>query len=147
MGSKMLSERFWGKVDRRGPGECWEWTASRDQKGYGRINIGGKHGTPVIASRVAFELTFRPLLPGECVLHSCDNPPCVNPAHLRAGTYRDNNRDTVLRGRHFSWSAKKTACPQGHPYDGTNSRGERTCSECLRQRSRESYHRKKAAVV
>lgn len=54
----------------------------------------------VAAHRIAFELAFRPLLPGEVVRHLvCDNPPCVNPAHLAAGSRADNRADCVAKGR------------------------------------------------
>jgi hypothetical protein len=91
-----LAERFWSKVAIAGPDECWEWTASRTTFGYGQINIDHK---PQRAHRVAWELAHGPIPDGLCVLHSCDNPPCVNPAHLRIGTDAENIVDMWSRER------------------------------------------------
>lgn len=88
--------RFWGKVDRRGPGECWRWIGPAFTHGYGMFSIWPR---VVLASRYCFELTHRPLREGEVVMHSCDVPLCVNPAHLRAGSHADNEADKVAKGR------------------------------------------------
>lgn len=90
-------ERFWKKVDKRGEGECWPWTASTRKGGYGQFK---KEPTLLSAHRIAFEVTHRKLDRGELVLHSCDNPNCCNPAHLSAGSQRANVADAMARGRH-----------------------------------------------
>jgi hypothetical protein len=90
-----VAARFWAKVDRKSPDECWPWLASRVPDGYGQIKIAGKM---LKAHRVAYVLTFGDI--GDLkVLHSCDNPPCCNPAHLFKGTTADNNRDKAEKGR------------------------------------------------
>jgi hypothetical protein len=77
------------------PADCWEWTGGHFADGYGAINVGGK---PSRAHRVSYELFTGPV--GDWhVLHACDNPNCVNPAHLSLGTPRDNADDKVKRGR------------------------------------------------
>ncbi len=91
-----LVDRFWEKVDRRGPDDCWEWLAGKDGKGYGSIWCDGKSE---IASRVAWKLANGPIPDGIDVLHTCDNPPCCNPGHLHLGTDADNTADKVARGR------------------------------------------------
>lgn len=92
----MIDEaRFWAKVDRSGDG-CWLWTASTDQGGYGQFQIGRR---PFKAHRISWELANGPVPAGLWVLHSCDNPPCVNPAHLRPGTPADNMADQLERNR------------------------------------------------
>lgn len=92
---KTVSERFWEKVQVRDPEECWPWTGTT-RDGYGLVSIAGRSHQ---ASRVAYELVKGPIPDGFHVLHSCDNPPCVNPRHLSAGTRSDNMRDKVRKGR------------------------------------------------
>ena len=94
-----LEERFWAKVDKKGPEECWEWTGAKLRDGYGRIREGGQYGRPVLAHRASWELAKDPIPKGMCVLHRCDNPACVNPAHLFLGTISDNAQDMVNKGR------------------------------------------------
>lgn len=99
--------RFWANVDRRGDDECWLWKGWKNIKGYGGIKIGGE---PFQAHRFMLTLlSDTPGIPpiGLFALHSCDNPSCVNPAHLRWGTPQDNARDAVLRGRCCRWAGKR----------------------------------------
>lgn len=98
--SPQTIERFWSRVDQSGgPDVCWPWTAMRDKDGYGRVKVQG--GT-MRAHRLARSLTDGRVPHGLLVLHACDNPPCCNPAHLRAGTDLDNKADMVARGRQTS---------------------------------------------
>lgn len=96
---KTTTERFWDKVDRT-PG-CWLWTASLRNKGYGAFTY-RENGRAVQdrAHRYSWRLFHGPIPDGLCVLHRCDNPRCVNPAHLFLGTRGDNNADMVAKGRH-----------------------------------------------
>ena len=93
-----MQKRFWGYVDVRGLGECWEWVGGR-VRGYGLFNVG--RGSSIRASRLAYLLAngIEPKSFGLCVLHRCDNPPCCNPAHLFAGTHKDNMADKMAKGR------------------------------------------------
>jgi len=91
----LMEERFWAKVDRTD--DCWLWTACRTTHGYGQFRPERSRGAQ--AHRVAWELTNGPIPAGMLVLHRCDNPPCVNPAHLFLGTQSDNMRDMYAKGR------------------------------------------------
>jgi hypothetical protein len=96
-------ERFWSKVDVRGPDECWEWKRSRHPDGYGMFGLYGKGHPPIPASRLAlaFKMTLLNGVLQAC--HSCDNPPCCNPAHLFPGTNETNRLDMINKGRRVTW--------------------------------------------
>lgn len=97
---RSLADRFWSHVDIRGSDECWPWKLATSEAGYGNINVQvEKRKRRFAASRIAFLLTHGEVPDDRLVCHSCDNPPCCNPAHLFLGTYGDNNRDTVSKGR------------------------------------------------
>lgn len=87
------------------PAECWPWTAGRNSLGYGVAYIGAPHlkgrkTMPVLATRLSWVLANRKDIPeGLMVCHHCDNPQCINPHHLYAGTAKDNVRDAISRGR------------------------------------------------
>ena len=95
-----ISKRFWPKVltaSGQGPdGTCWEWQAHKLPFGYGSFRMRGRIWK---AHRAAFILTIGPIPDGLVVRHTCDNPPCCNPAHLLLGTHQDNSDDQVARGR------------------------------------------------
>ena len=95
---KSLATRVWPKVDCSGDG-CWLWTGAIDHKGYGRIGMGAPSRFVMRAHRATWELTFGPIPEGLCVLHKCDNPPCVRPSHLFLGTISDNSQDMAAKGR------------------------------------------------
>ena len=87
-----------------GGDRCWEWQGYLDKKGYGRCApVNGE----VLAHRVSYE-EFIGLIPdGLHVLHSCDNPRCINPNHLRVGTNDDNVADRHERGRWANMKGRK----------------------------------------
>lgn len=95
-----LEVRFWAKVERGEADACWLWLGVRRKDGmrYGICRVEGRRNG--YAHRIAFELhNKRPPAPGLVVRHKCDNPICVNPAHLLEGTHGDNVHDAQERGR------------------------------------------------
>lgn len=105
----MLDERFWSKVDKCTSSGCWEWTAYRSPKGYGRFSVSAAIG-PRFAHRLSFEDANGPIPSGAFILHSCDNPRCVNPSHLRIGNAKDNVADMDDRGRRKHSSLRGEDC-------------------------------------
>lgn len=97
-GQERLMARFWSKVDRGGPGECWPWKGAtvKNRRGlrYGKFRLAGKS---VLAHR--FALARRAMSSVPQALHSCDNTLCCNPAHLRSGTQSENMREARDKGR------------------------------------------------
>jgi hypothetical protein len=91
--------RFWAKVDKRTPTECWNWTAAcfKDRRGYGAFGV--TQGVIVRAHRFSYELHVQEIPEAQHVLHRCDNPKCVNPHHLFLGDHAINNADMRDKGR------------------------------------------------
>ena len=87
--------QFWAKVDRSNKQGCWPFIGPRTPLGYGRFTHGGIREA---AHRVAVELDGRDPT-GMVVCHACDNPSCVNPAHLWLGSHSDNFKDMWSKGR------------------------------------------------
>lgn len=111
------------------PSGCWEWQGGKRNE-YGHVNYRQRAIGP--AHRVAYELLIGPVPDGKQIDHLCRTTLCVNPVHLEPVTQREN----ILRGVSFSAvNARKTHCPKGHPYSGTNVRiradGARRCLTCF----------------
>ena len=108
---KTLKKKFWQKVDKRGPDECWNWTASKVGK-YGAIRLGTKS---LLAHRASWEIHNGPIPDGDhhgttCVCHKCDNTICCNPSHLFLGSHKDNMQDRDNKGRNINHVGEKHGC-------------------------------------
>jgi hypothetical protein len=127
------STRVWRHVSKGPSNACWLWTAALNTKGYGSFK--GDDETTVRAHRFIYELLVGPVPEGLELDHLCRNRVCVNPAHLEPVDHREN----TLRGVGFGGkNARKTHCPQGHPYEGDNliveaTTGRRRCRICTRE--------------
>lgn len=95
----IVADRFWDKVTTSQAGECWEWKGSRNKYGYGRFTLTDKPTVRLLSHRMAYILSTGEDVRGLVVRHTCDNPPCCNPAHLIPGSLADNVADMHNRGR------------------------------------------------
>lgn len=101
---RALPAKFWAKVAKT-EGGCWLWTAAKTH-GYGAFwHLGKTHRV----HRLSFAALVGPIPDGLCVLHRCDVPACVNPAHLFTGTHQDNMDDKRMKGRQVRGEACKNA--------------------------------------
>lgn len=123
------------KKSRRTESGCLEWTGWRGATGYGFTSFRGRQRP---THRLMYRITKGPIPEGMQILHSCDNPPCMEPDHISQGTGQKNMQESVERGRHFE--AVKTHCDQGHELSGdqvhTEKNGRRHCKVCSRIRHR-----------
>lgn len=121
-----VGERFWAKVDRSaGPEGCWPWLGFINPDGYGHVWEDGKQ---IGAHRVAWRLFNGPTPAGKELDHLCRVRSCVNPGHLEAVT----NCENTLRGVSVTAvNAKKSSCPNGHPYKRGNLKNGRHYRYCL----------------
>jgi hypothetical protein len=133
--------KFQGKVDRRQPDECWPWTGTRNDKGYGRARARGRQYP---AAQIAWSIQNGVMFPvGKMACHSCDNPPCCNPKHIWVGTHDDNMADAAAKGRFIGAAARfggkfgkrerTSHCPKGHartPENTFSHDGQQRCKLC-----------------
>lgn len=146
MDDPVLATRVWDRIDVGEPHECWPWTRAKNNLGYGQIAY------PKGVRHYAHRLVVR-AVKGEVIRHTCDNPPCCNPAHLLKGTQAQNLQDMRDRGRSGGIDVlhrAKTHCPRGHEYDRIqkrkDGRTERLCSICKNNQAKEYRRRRKAQL-
>ena len=115
--------------------DCWIWNKGTSASGYGRYYI---DGVQRYAHQYSYELYIGPIPNGLLVLHRCNNKPCVNPDHLYAGTYSNNNDDVRRTGGGYK-KTNQEYCGRGHLmltgslYVGRD--GRRQCKSCAQIRN------------
>lgn len=118
---------FWARVEGGDASTCWLWRGSKDKDGYGVLQ---RNKRVVRAHRWSYGLLRGDIPAGLVTDHTCQTPACVNPWHIDLVTAAENTRRV---------NARKTQCPQGHPYDERNTyyskKGERYCRTCSRART------------
>lgn len=111
-----LADRYWEKVEKRGPDECWPWLAGKDSIGYGVIVEGKKLRK---AHRVGLELAGKEIPDGMVADHKCKHRWCQNPAHIEPETQRDNCTK-FAKPTPFTLNMAKTHCKWGHAFTDEN---------------------------
>lgn len=128
---------------------CWEWQGFRHKppRHYGSTSYRGKN---VRAHRLMYKLIKGQIPAGMVVMHSCDNPPCINPDHLKLGTHLENMAECRAKGRYYY--ANLTHCKRGHEFNDENTYyiktpgkwfGLRACKACQKLLQRERYQANK----
>ena len=120
---------------------CWPWNRGKNKKGYGQISLGGKQ---IGAHRAVYQAFKGKINDDMVIMHSCDNPVCVNPNHLSEGSQSENLKQAFIKNRARSYNSKKTHCSKGHAFSGENLsfyKNNRICKACARIKS--AIHRLK----
>lgn len=123
---------------------CVEAPGYRMPNGYARKWYRGRQQ---LAHRVAYQERFGEVPPGLVVMHTCDNPGCINTDHLVLGTQADNMTDKASKGRAHRLSEMQTHCKNGHEFTPSNTRLSkqrgyvvRVCRACVRDRANRRVH-------
>lgn len=144
-----VKARFWARVEKRGPDDCWPWDKIDNISRYGRFSIGHKtypaHRFSLIMAS-GFEPDSKMF-----ACHSCDNRRCVNPNHLHWGDHVENMREARDRGT-MKGMNRKTHCKRGHPLTDDavylDPNGNRSgCKKCCGINLKERRARDKAAGI
>lgn len=121
--------------------DCWEWSGSISNQGYGRLTVGSrtdKTRRTRSAHRVSYETFVGKIPKGLVIDHLCKNRKCINPSHLEPVTIQEN----IKRGDSGKFESSKTHCPKGHEYSEDNIYkygNSRNCKICMKTRSIKNY--------
>ena len=152
-----LEQRFWMKVNKAGSipphrpllGQCWEWTASKNSGGYGKLAVDARRAAKKFedAHRVSWRMHFGAIPAGRQVCHACDNRACVRPDHLWLGDNRLNWLDSKAKNRQ---KQRGTSCPHGHLFTPentyVNTKNRWVCRTCGRAATK-AYEAKQRALL
>ena len=150
------AQRLWYGVRVNDKTNCWEWTKNKNPQGYGMIGV---YGRLVRTHRFSYELMVGDIPTGLLVCHKCDNPSCINPAHLFLGTHKDNAADRQAKGRGGPSHVARVTQETGRCMSGRHERTEenifyskegwKVCRLCRAERQNRYYRerRKKAGAV
>lgn len=127
--------RYRAKVHVKGPRACWPWLGGTTGEGYGAMRIGGRYGKITGAHVIAVVVDGRAPRPGEQVHHTCENPLCVNPAHLELLTHAEHQAE------------HRTGCARHGELHMVVWGGRRRCAECNRENVRAIRARKQTAAT
>jgi hypothetical protein len=126
--------------------KCIEYEGNRNARGYGRrqVLVDGRYVLRY-AHRLAYEQAYGPIPDGLIVMHTCDNPPCINVAHLRLGTKTENMHDMHSKGRHKDGPLlrDRTECRNGHPFPANlaiDKHGWMRCRACYNEARKRRRH-------
>lgn len=149
--SKASFDRFVSKVHQpSGWDGCWLWLGWKNQN-MGHVMLwDSRQHCDRPASQIAWEIFHRKAFPKKLVsCHSCDNPPCVNPLHIRAGTLKSNAYECIAKGR-MKAPPRRARCIRGHPLNGHNilhSTNGRQCRTCANEAAKRYRAKKKKEKV
>lgn len=143
-------DRFALRLDTLSVPGCHIWLGTKKKSGYGRAEEPGR-GKKRNAHAIALEISLgRRLLEGSQANHRdelCQRKDCCNPAHLYEGTKKENFDDAMRAGKHrCSTMANRTACKNGHAFDGIQANGYRVCKTCMSEAGRRSRERIRAGL-
>lgn len=131
---------------------CWVFQGYKNDQGYGKIVCKKFFHREQLAHRISYLLHNSTIpLKGQCVLHKCDNPSCVNPSHFFVGDRDLNNKDRAKKGRSVTPTMNLTHCKRGHEFTLENTiirnTGTRLCRTCVNVNTKNRYHKNKKSVL